>query len=302
MQEQSQSGNSALNYLKQFCKTRLDAEPEMNELQSKINILDSQKRALKSNVFKSMKSNMWENIQIESSTSNEKLQVKLTNIHTYALPTHEMITNAPIDWNQLMKIIHLQNKPSELRDKTIDNTLNYMHKSIQVARRTTKKHVTVKVAGKRSTKKLMLIDSKNPQYQSFIKEVHSCHALNNATKQLRRKRKRLVNSKADDYQKTLQYLKSKDLTAQTFNLRTENGGQSRLLLRRVNTSSSLIKASVLKDIIKAFIEEIIAAKIQRIQDKNEMKNSFCKYLIQHILLHQKNNVATSERLIYEIQN
>lgn len=273
--------------VKQFCSKRLKADQELGDLTADISGLDAQKRQLQDQIKSYMNSQQLTNVQIP--TPQGLLQAKMKNAHTYELPTPDLVQRLHIDWTRLQKV-DFDNSGA------MDDTINYIFKNLQEARRITRKVLEVKECGKRNQKKLQQITD-----SVLVNTVGKCYELSEQTKTLRRKRKRICSTQDEDYEQTLEFLRQNKLKAQTFNLKSENGQPARrLLVRRVQAGNAKsLSGRDLKALIQQTLEES-SRKIRRANSTADLKGLFAQKLMDLIYVHLQDKKSSRERLIYEI--
>lgn len=273
--------------VKQFCSKRLKADQELGDLTADISGLDAQKRQLQEQIRSYMNSQRLTNVQIP--TPQGLLQAKMKNAHTYELPTPDLLQRLHIDWSRLQKV-DFDNSGA------MHDTITYIFKNLQEARRITRKVLEVKECGKRNRKKLQQITD-----SALVNTVGKCFALSEQTKTLRRKRKRICSTQDEDYEQTLEFLRQNKLKAQTFNLKSENGQPARrLLVRRVQAGNAKsLSGRDLKALIQQTLEES-SRKLRRANSNADLKGVFTQRLMDLIYTHLQDKKSSRERLIYEI--
>tara|TARA_B100001093_G_scaffold518844_1_gene605232 strand:+ start:2360 stop:3316 length:957 start_codon:yes stop_codon:yes gene_type:complete len=290
--------------IKAFCAVRLNHREEITTLSKKISNLDNQRKMYRTELMTTMKKNKWNKIQIKSSQSTlPPIQVQIKKIHSYDVPSYNMISNTPCEWDQIIK--YLQNPHKH------DDTVSYLYKNIQEARRTSKEYLTIKKCGKRSEKKLLHINhstqfanGSNSSFNEFENQIVECFKLNNDSIKLRGQKRKFISSSDENYRLTLQYLKNKGVRAQTFNLKPSKAGEptKKLLLRRVRVGhNKMLSAKVLKSLIEKSLVDLRSQSNSSNFETKKVKHLFIEIFMNKLYDYQQQKSNMRERLVYELQ-
>ena len=120
--------------------------------------------------------------------------------------------------------------------------------------------------------------------------------------QIRKKRKRITSSNNESYKAAMEFMKTKNLNSQTFNLKNEQGQpKKKLLLRRVPVANiRSLSGKNLKTIIHQSIQELLP-KLKGSSSTQFLKKIIGEQIMENIHKHQTNTRPQRERLLYEIK-
>lgn len=259
--------------VREFVANKIRNEQERTELGVSIRTLDAQKRRFHESIQKYMKANQLESFQIQK--NGQFIQARVKNLYTYEVLTSAMVEHSNIDW-------------SLVKTMEVSKVIPYIFNALQKTRRSSKQTIEVKESGKRNQKKLALVTD-----SSVTDSILNAYELRTQSKQLRSKR-RAMDMLNDDYHQTLQFLESRKLKAQTFNIRGGAGeGRKKLLVRRgvVHTATTLPGRD-----LRNMIVECVQKNLH-----TQSKETFIQQLMELVVKHQSTRKQKRERLYYEIQ-
>lgn len=260
--------------VREFVANKIKNEQQRTELGVSIRNLDAQKRRFHESIQKYMKANQLDSFQIQKN-NNEFIQARVKNLYTYEILTSAMAQHANIDW-------------ARVKSMEISIVIPYIFNALQKTRRSSKQSIEVKESGKRNQKKLPLVTDR-----SITDSILNAYDLRTQSKQLRSKR-RAMDMLNDDYHQTLQFLESRKLKAQTFNIRGGAGeGRKKLLVRRgVVHSATTLPGRDLRNMIVECVQKNL---------HTQSKETFIRQLMDLVVKHQSTRKQKRERLYYEIQ-
>lgn len=278
--------NHVMNGVKMFCQTRLNEEENLQEYSQSIHNLMNKKRMHQDQLKDFMEQKGVDKFQVL--VDGVSLQAYKKQIHTYELPTLNMLMTLNMDWKKFLTSTVTSN---------VDVLTEYLFNVVQKSRRTTKISYEVKKTGTRNMKKLPTVTD-----TSIAKTMASfLHVSENAS-YIRKKRKRITSSNTDSYKAAMEFMRSKNLNSQTFNLKNEQGQpKKKLLLRRVPVANiRSLSGKNLKTIIHQSIQELLP-KLKGSSSTQFVKKAIGEEIMANIHKHQKLSRPQRERLLYEIK-
>jgi len=262
-----------------FCELRLQNQSKVAEIQSQIRSKDSQKKAFKESVFAFLKQGEKKSVQIDA--GGRTIQASIKQKYEYDVPTLALLQKTELDLEKVMRMDE-------------DSAYAFVFKVLQVARRKTKHLLEVKACGVRNIKKLPTITD-----TSFVDSVRQVYELDSQTRQLRRKKKTYENNKQKCYLESIAFLQRRKLSAQTVNIRNEQGGiKNKVLIRLKKPAKSKTLAG--RD-LKVFVRETLdSLRSSSGQQRSDIRTLFNEALMNRIYDHQESCKNKRLELHYEI--
>jgi hypothetical protein len=271
--------------LRQFCAMRVKNLGKVTKFKQNINKLDEHAKEKKQGVFRVLKERQkrGEAANVQVQTPNGPLQARIMVKFEYDIPTLLMIQQLNLDCQRLQRLT-----PAEAEE--------YIFLELQQSRRTAKEKVEVKPCGPRNQKVLPCITDAD-----FCKLVNQAHEIGKQSTKERAKKRKIQNNKQTEYIDTLKFMQMSNRTAQTINLRSEDGQPARrVLIRRVDAGKNKsLSGKALKELLNQTMSDL---EKLRLENPQQFHQQLAEALMDKIYTHLKETKHSREKITFEIQN